>query len=96
VRDDLGMMQQLGAIPQLGGAIHRGRITPEQISGEGSSESGLTGGITPEEISGGRHPDIAPHEVGVPPEDISGRTPPSSAPHAPRERGIPPEDISGD
>ena len=96
VRDDLGMMQQLGAIPQLGGAMHRGRITPEEISGEGSSESGLTGGITPEEISGGRHPDGAPHEVGVPPEDISGRTPPSSAPHAPRERGIPPEDISGD
>src|SRR5215218_9370771 len=96
VRDDLGMMQQLGAIPQLGGAIHRGRITPEEMSGEGSSESVLTGGITPEEISGGRQPDSASHEVGVSPEDISGRTPPSSAPHAPRERGIPPEDISGD
>jgi steroid delta-isomerase-like uncharacterized protein len=94
--DQLGMLQQLGAIPQPGSAVHGGRITPEEISGGGSSESVLTGGITPEEISGGRQPDSAPHEVGVPPEDISGRTPPSSAPHTPHERGIPPEDISGD
>ena len=94
--DQLGMLQQLGAIPQPGSAVHGGRITPEEISGGGSSESALTGGITPEEISGGRQPDSAPHEVGVPPEDISGRTPPSSAPHTPHERGIPPEDISGD
>ena len=94
--DLLGLMQQLGAIPQPGSPGHEGRITPEEISGRGSSEPAPRGGITPEEISGGRQPDSAPHEVGVPPEDFSGRRPPSSTPHRPREGGIRPEDVSAD
>ena len=94
--DQLGMMQQLGAIPQPASTVQEGRITPEEISGRGSSEPAPRGRITPEEISGGRQPDTAPHEVGVPPEDISGNRAPSSTPHTPREGGLRPEDISGE
>ena len=51
--DELGMMQQMGAISQLGGAPHEGRITPEEISGRTHAEPPPQGGISPEEISGG-------------------------------------------
>jgi predicted ester cyclase len=94
--DQLGLMQQLGVLPQPGSPVHEGGITPEEISGRSPSEPAPRGRITPEEISGGRQPDIAAHGVGVPPEDISGRRPPSSTPHTPRKGGIRPEDVSGD
>jgi predicted ester cyclase len=51
--DELGMMQQMGAITQPGSAPHEGRITPEEISGRTHAEPPPQGGISPEEISGG-------------------------------------------
>jgi predicted ester cyclase len=51
--DELGMMQQMGAISQLGSGPHEGRITPEEISGRTHAEPPPQGGISPEEISGG-------------------------------------------
>jgi predicted ester cyclase len=51
--DELGMMQQMDAIPQSGSALHEGRITPEEISGRTHAEPPPQGGISPEEISGG-------------------------------------------
>jgi SnoaL-like polyketide cyclase len=50
--DELGMMQQMGAITQPGSAPHEGRITPEEISGRTHAEPPPQGGISPEEISG--------------------------------------------
>jgi predicted ester cyclase len=52
--DELGMMQQMGAIPQSAGpTLHEGRITPEEISGGRHAEPPPQGGISPQEISGG-------------------------------------------
>ena len=51
--DALGMMQQIGAIPQPSTALHEGGISPEEISGRTHSEHPPQGGVSPEEISGG-------------------------------------------
>jgi predicted ester cyclase len=51
--DELGMMQQMGAISRPGSAPPEGRITPEEISGRTRTEPPPQGGISPEEISGG-------------------------------------------
>jgi len=45
--DQLGMMQQLGAVPQPGSTVHEGRITAEEISGRGPSEPMPRGGKLP-------------------------------------------------
>lgn len=52
--DELGMMQQMGAISRPGSAPHdEGGITPEEISGRTRAEPPPQGGISPQEISGG-------------------------------------------
>ena len=52
--DTMGMLRQIGAIPQLGSAPHgKEGITPEEISGRTHAEPPPQGGISPEEISGG-------------------------------------------
>ena len=51
--DALGMMQQIGAIPQPSTALHEGGISPEEISGRTHPEHPPQGGVSPEEISGG-------------------------------------------
>ena len=73
--DLLGLMQQLGAIPQPGSPGHEGGITPEEISGGRQPDSAPHEvGVPPEDFSGRRPPSSTPHrprQGGIRPEDVS-------------------------
>ena len=51
--DELGILQQMGAIPSISRSVDEGRITPEEIPGSIHVEPPAQGGISPEEIAGG-------------------------------------------